>query len=46
MGTFTERKTGKGAEKKPPPTVDTEKFASLIKWMDQGEAPVFIGFGR
>lgn len=48
VGTFTDAKVGKNAEKessKPPPSVDTKKFADLIAWMESGSMPVFIGFG-
>ena len=38
VGTFTQ-------DKKKACIVDEEKFADLIKWLNEGEKPVFIGFG-
>ena len=42
VGTFTEVKD---VTKKQTVTVDTEKFADLIAWIESGTKPVFIGFG-
>lgn len=42
VGTFTEVKD---VTKKQNVTVDTEKFADLIAWIESGPKPVFIGFG-
>jgi len=39
VGTFTQPK------KKGSSMVDETKFADLIKWLEKGEKPVFIGFG-
>ena len=41
VGTFTDVKKGVKAS----PTVDEEKFADLISWIESGPSPVFIGFG-
>lgn len=38
VGTFTQ-------DQKKTSVVDEEKFADLIKWLNAGEKPVFIGFG-
>mmetsp|Transcript_15225 Transcript_15225/g.33052 ORF Transcript_15225/g.33052 Transcript_15225/m.33052 type:complete len:873 (+) Transcript_15225:27-2645(+) len=44
VGTFTEVKAS--AKKKVTLSpLDTEKFASLIAWIESGVKPVFIGFG-
>jgi sterol 3beta-glucosyltransferase len=38
VGAFTE-------DKKKAGVVDEEKFADLIEWLEEGDAPVFVGFG-
>ena len=38
VGTFTE-------DKKKAGVVDEETFADVIKWLKEGDAPVFVGFG-
>ena len=38
VGTFT-------ASKKNDTTFDTTPFSSLVKWLDEGDAPIFVGFG-
>ena len=46
VGTFTEFTTASIEKKEVTlPEVDTEKFATLIAWMESGGKPIFIGFG-